>query len=111
MQEIFLVHFLHGSRARILLWAGISTAVIALADWHFEENISFGFLYLFPMLMVGGCLGRWQIAGVAAICTALTEAFDPFPWTTQVGISRVILTFAAFFGAGFFGYTSARSRR
>ena len=85
--------------------------MIALADWHFENDISFGFLYLFPILMVGTCLSRWQIAGVASLCTALTEAFDPFPWTTQVGISRVILTFTAFFGAGFFGFTSARGRR
>jgi PAS domain-containing protein len=93
------------------LWAGISIAVIAIADWHFENDVSFGFLYLFPILMVGTCLSRWQIAGVACVCTALTEAFDPFPWTTQVGISRVILTFTAFFGAGFFGFTSARGRR
>jgi PAS domain S-box-containing protein len=110
MREI-LIHHLQGSRMTVLSWAGISIAVIALADWHFENDISFGFLYLFPILMVGTCLSLWQIAGVASLCTALTEAFDPFPWTTQVGISRVILTFAAFFGAGFFGFTSARGRR
>jgi len=110
IQDVFLVRVLHGNRTSVLSWAGILIAVIAVADWHFENDISFGFLYLFPMLMVGGCLARWQIAGVAALCTALTEAFDPFPWTTQVGISRLILTFAAFFGAGFFGFTSARSR-
>jgi two-component system, LuxR family, sensor kinase FixL len=110
MREIVVQH-LQGSRTTVLLWAGISTAVIALADWHFENDISFGFLYLFPILMVGTCLSRWQIAGVASLCTALTEAFDPFPWTTQIGISRVILTFTAFFGAGFFGFTSARGRR
>jgi two-component system, LuxR family, sensor kinase FixL len=111
MQEIFIVRVLQSSRSAILLWAGISIAVIALVDWHFENNISFGFLYLFPMLMVGGGLTRWQIAGVAAICTALTEAFDPFPWIVPVGFSRIILTFAAFFGAGFFVSASARSRR
>jgi two-component system sensor kinase FixL len=93
------------------LWATIFIAVIAVVDWHFEDNISFAFLYLFPMLMVGGCLARWQIAGVAAVCTALTEAFDPFPWVMPVGISRVILTFAAFFGAGYYGFGAARSRR
>jgi PAS domain S-box-containing protein len=111
MEESFVVRVLQGSRTTILLWAVILIAVIALVDWHFENNISFGFLYLFPMLMVGGCLTGWQIAGVAAICTGLTEAFDPFPWVMPVGISRVILTFAAFFGMGFFGFASARSRR
>lgn len=111
MQEIFVVHFLHGSRTTILAWVGVLIAAIALVDWHFENDIAFGFLYLFPMLMVGGCLKRWQIAGVAALCTGLTEAFDPFPWTTTIGISRLILTFAAFFGTGFFGFASARSRQ
>ena len=106
-----MVRFLQGSRITILGWVGVLIALIAVVDWHFENDIAFGFLYLFPMLMVGGCLTRWQIAGVAALCTGLTEAFDPFRWTLPVGISRLILTFAAFFATGFFGFTSARSRR
>lgn len=111
MQEFSILRFLQGSRTTVLVWAGIFIAVIAVVDWHFENNISFGFLYLFPMLMVGGCLTPLQTAGVAALCTALTEAFDPFPWEMQVGISRLVLTFAAFFGTGFYGFVSARSRR
>ena len=111
MQEIFVVRVLQGTRTTVLLFAAILIAAIALVDWHFEDNVSFGFLYLLPMLMVGGCMPRWQIAGVAALCTGLTEAFDPFPWAMPVGISRVILTFAAFFGAGYYGFGAARSRR
>src|SRR6266550_8739801 len=111
MSELFSFRFLLGSRARVLACAGLFIAVIALVDWHFQENISFGFLYLFPMLMVGGSLNRLQLAVVAALCTGLTEAFDPFPWAMPVGISRVILTFAAFFGTGYFGLASARNRR
>jgi two-component system sensor kinase FixL len=111
MREIFVVRVLQGTRTTLLLCSAILIAVIALVDWHFEDNISFGFLYLFPMLMVGGWLTRWQIAGVAALCTGLTEAFDPFPWAMPVGISRVILTFAAFFGAGYYGFGAARGRR
>jgi len=111
MREILVVRVLQGRRTTALLWAAILIAVIALVDWHFEDNISFGFLYLFPMLMVGGCLTRWQIAGVATLCTGLTEAFDPFPWSMPVGISRIILTFAAFFGAGYYGFVAGRSRR
>ena len=95
----------------VLISAGISILAIALVDWHFEENISFEFLYLFPMLMVGGCLQRWQIAAVAALCAGLGEAFDPFPWTLQLGISRLILAFAAFFGAGAYGFELVRTRR
>ncbi len=51
------------------------------------------------------------MAGVAALCTGLTEAFDPFPWDMPVGGSRLVLTFAAFFGTGFYGFASARNRR
>ncbi len=95
----------------MLLRAACLIAVIALIDWHFENNISFGFLYLFPMLMVGGCLPPLPMAAVAALCVGLTEAFDPFPWDMQEGLSRLVLTFAAFFGAGFFGFSAARSKR
>jgi two-component system sensor kinase FixL len=111
MYDFFTLHLLQGRRRAILLWAVLFIVLLAVIDWHFEENISFGFLYLFPMLMVGSCLSRPLLAGFAVLCTALTEAFDPFPWAMPVGISRVVLTFAAFFGAGLYGHISARSRR
>lgn len=111
MLESFVFRFLQGSKTTVLTWAGLLIAIIGLVDWHFEENISFGFLYLFPMLMVGGCLTWWQIALVAALCTGLTEAFDSFPWTAAVGVPRLILAFAAFFGTGLFRFVSARSSR
>jgi two-component system sensor kinase FixL len=107
----FLLSFLQGNRTIVLLRAAITIAVIAVVDWRFDVNISFGFLYLFPMLMVGSCLTPWQIAIVAAICTGLVEAFDSFAWSTSVGIPRLILTFAAFTGAGLFVFESARNRR
>ena len=106
-QQVFQT-LLRGSRTAVLLRAVLFIAVIAVIDWRFDVNISFGFLYLFPMIMVGGCLTRWQIALVAALCTGLSEAFDPFPWNEPVGIPRLILTFAAFFGAGLFVFESAR---
>ena len=113
MQEYFLPRFLQGSRKAMLLWAAAFIALIALVDWYFKENISFGFLYLFPMLMIGSCLSRLQTAGVAAVCTVLTEAFafDPFPWSPTVGVSRLVLTFVACFGSGLYGFATARSRR
>ncbi len=111
MQETFFIRILQARRAAVLTAAAILIAVIAVVDWHFEDDISFGFLYLFPMFMVGGCLRRWQIAGAAALCTGLTEAFDPFPWVMPVGVSRIVLTFVAFFGMGFCSFESARSRR
>jgi two-component system sensor kinase FixL len=109
-QQVFL-RVLQGGRATVLLRAGVLTTVIALIDWRFDVNISFGFLYLFPMLMVGSCLTRWQIALVAALYTGLCEAFGYFPWAPAVGFPRLILTFAAFFGTGLFVFESARNRR
>ena len=109
-QQLFL-RFLRGGRIAVLLRAGVLTTVIALIDWRFDVNISFGFLYLFPMLMVGSCLARWQLALVAALYTGLSEAFGSFPWAPEVGIPRLILTFAAFFGTGLFVFESARNRR
>ena len=109
-QQLFL-SFLQGGRVAVLLRAGVLTTVVALIDWRFDVNISFGFLYLFPMLMVGGCLSRWQIALVAALYTGLSEEFGAFPWTPAVGIPRLILTFAAFFGTGLFVFEAARNRR
>lgn len=106
-----LLRFLQGSRKAVLVRAGVIIAAIALVDWHYDVAISFGFLYLFPMLMVGAHLTPMQIAGVAGICTGLSEAFDPFPWNVQLGMPRLILTFAAFFGAGIYVFQSARNRR
>src|SRR5579864_20361 len=100
-----------GSRTAVLARAGLLIAGIALVDWKVETNISFGFLYLFPMLMVGAVLPRWQIAMVSGLCTLLAESFDPFPFAFGEGIPRVILMFAAFFGAGLFVLQSTKNRQ
>jgi two-component system sensor kinase FixL len=106
-----LTYFSKGSRWAVLARAGVLIGVIAAIDWRVETNVSLGFLYLFPMLMVGACLERWQIALVGAACTQLVEWFDPFPFVASEGIPRVILVFAAFFGTGLFAYESAKNRR
>src|SRR5580692_12849912 len=94
----------------MLTRAVVLTAVIAVIDWRVETNVSLGFLYLFPMLMVGVALNLWQIGIAAALCTFLVEEFDPFPFTPSESIPRMILVFAAFFGAGLFVYESNRNR-
>lgn len=94
----------------MLARAALLIGVIALVDWRVETNVSLGFLYLFPMLMVGVSLQRWQIGAVAALCTVLEETFDPFPFLPSESIPRMILVFAAFFGAGLFVYESNKNR-
>jgi two-component system, LuxR family, sensor kinase FixL len=103
--------FLQTTRARILIAAALSILLVALIDWRVDLNVSFGFLYLFPMLMMGICLKRWQLAVVAGLCTLLAELFDPFPWSSFTGIARNLFIFASYLVTGFFSYESARNRQ
>lgn len=106
-----LSFFLGGGRWSVLLKAALLIIAIAVADWRADRDVTLGFLYLFPMLMVGSVLKRWQIALVAGICTLLTEWFDSFEWRASAGIPRDILVFAAFLGMGLFVYEVVRSRK
>ncbi len=94
-----------------MLRAALLIAAIAVLDWQIVGEIPLGFLYLLPMLMIGSVLEAWQIAGVAALCTLLAEAFDDLVWSPREGISRDVLYFAAFFGVGMFVHEMSRSRR
>ena len=73
-----LSFFLRGGTKSVLLKAGVLIVAIAFADWRADKDVTLGFLYLFPMLMVGSVLKRWQIAIAAALCTLLAELFDSF---------------------------------
>jgi two-component system, LuxR family, sensor kinase FixL len=105
-----LSFFLQRNRTQLLIRAGVMVAIVALIDWQVEGNVFFGFLYLFPMLMLGNCLLRWQLAIVAAGCTFLAEWLGPGSWMPQAGIPRDIFMFTAYFGTGLFAYESARNR-
>jgi signal transduction histidine kinase len=100
-----------GSRAAVLTRAAIMTAAIAIVDWRIDGNVPLGFLYLFPMLLVGSVLDRWQIAAWAGMSTLLTELFDSYDWFSLVAIPRDILIFAAFLCMGLFVFESNRSRK
>jgi two-component system, LuxR family, sensor kinase FixL len=80
-------------------------------DWRIVGDIPLGFLYLFPMLLAGSVLNPWQIALVAALCAFLAEVFDDLIWNQTAGVSRDVLYFAAFFGAGLFVREVSRNRR
>src|SRR6202167_4654191 len=105
-----LSFFLRGGTKFVLLKAGLLIVAIAFADWRADKDVTLGFLYLFPMLMVGSVLKRWQIAIAAALCTLLAELFDSFDWRPSAGIPRDILIFSAFLGMGLFVYEVVRSR-
>lgn len=100
-----------GSHKAILLRSGFLIAAIAALDWRIVGEIPLGILYLLPMMMLGSVLSAWQIAVAGAFCTGLAEAFDDIPWNLRAGISRDILYFVAFLGAGLFVREVNRNRK
>ncbi|HEX4311168.1 MAG TPA: ATP-binding protein [Acidobacteriaceae bacterium] len=103
--------FFRGSKPAILFRGAILIAVIAVLDWRTVDEIPLRILYLLPMLIVGNVLEPVSLAAVAALCTWLSESFDGFAWNPRAGISRDLLYFAAYFGAGLFVWEVNRNRR
>ncbi len=104
---------LRGGPKAVAVRAAFIVAAIAAADWRIDANIPLGFLYLFPMLVVGSALKRWQIALSAGLCTLLVELFDNFDFfgSPSEGIPKNILIFAAFVGTGLFVHEAVRNRK
>lgn len=100
--------FVRGPLRAVL--AGLLIAGIALIDWRVDPPISFGFLYLFPLLLVATVWPRWAILGTAVICTLLSDAFDPFPFGWAMSLPQDILVFTSLAGTGLFAYEVTRSR-
>ena len=96
--------------ARVIL-AALFIAIIAVIDWRVEINIAFGFLYIFPILLLGTVMSRWQILLTVFLCTFLADYFDPFAFSFRVALPQDFLVFAALAGTGFFSYEATRSRR
>lgn len=98
------------SRSRVWL-AAVLTGVIAVIDSRVDAPLAFGFLYLFPVLLVGTVLPRWQIVTTAFLCTLLSDWFDPYAFSLAVSIPQDILVFTSLAGTGLFAYEVTRSRR
>jgi two-component system sensor kinase FixL len=98
----------HGT-ARVAA-AGVLIAIIALVDWRVELNLSFGFLYLVPIILAGTVLARWQIVLVALLCTWLSDLFDPFPFVLAVSLPQDLLVFTSLAGVGLLACQVTRSR-
>ena len=92
--------FLKDERQSALLKAGLMIAGIALVDWWVVGEIPLGFLYLAPMLIIGGVLTPWQIVAIAVVCTFLAEFFDDLAWNLRTGISRMCSTLRHLSGLG-----------
>jgi two-component system sensor kinase FixL len=106
-----IFRYLHGTRAAVLARAGFLIGIVAVIDWRVDLNISFGFLYLFPMMLVGTVLPRWGIVCTALLCTVLSDLFDPFKFTIAAALPQDILVFTALAGTSMLIYEVSRSRQ
>src|ERR1700685_770721 len=97
------------NRARLLVVAGLLIAAIAVVDWATKPYISLGFLYLFPIMILGGFLSRTQILVVALVCAVLQEAFSNLP--ENEAVVRLLFSSAGFVGTGLFISEVIRNRR
>jgi len=97
------------NRSRMLFVSAMLIVAIAAVDWAATRYISLGFLYLFPIIILGGFLSRAQIVVVALLCAGLQELFSNLPESEAV--VRLILSSAGFAGTGLFISEMVRSRR
>ncbi len=97
------------NRARLIVVAGLLIAAIAAVDWATKPYISLGFLYLFPIMILGGFLSRVRILGVALVCAVLQEAFSNLP--ENEAVLRLLFSSAGFVGTGLFISELIRNRR
>ncbi len=63
----------------VVVYGALLIALIALADWQIEFNATLGFLYIFPLVLLGTVLSWWQLLLAALLCTVLSDRLDPFP--------------------------------
>src|ERR1700745_3273308 len=95
------------NRTRLLLVAATLGTVVAAIDWWTEPYISLGFLYLFPIMIVGGFLSRTTIVAIALLFAVLD--FSRFP-KNETPI-HLIFSSAGFIGTGLFVSELVRNRR
>jgi two-component system sensor kinase FixL len=84
-------------------------AAIAVVDWRVLPNLSLGLLYVLPILASALVLTRPQVGLLAAGCSLLREAYSGFAWTPDWQF-RLMVVWAAFFGAGLFVSEYRRNR-
>ena len=90
--------FTPANRSRLLVAAAFMACAIAVLDWATKPYVSLGFLYLFPVIIVGGYLSRAKIVGVALLCAVLQELFSNLPESEAV--VRLIFSSAGLVGTG-----------
>ena len=79
------------SRPRTVVVCGLALiAIIALIDWRIEVNVTLGFLYLFPLVLLGTKLNWPYVVALALGCTLLSDRLDPFSGEAEMARDFVI---------------------
>ncbi|HLW76738.1 MAG TPA: PAS domain S-box protein, partial [Bryobacteraceae bacterium] len=93
----------------VLALAALLVAIIAVTDWKIVFEATLGFLYMFPLVLLGTIWGWPRLLLAAAFCTYLSEQLDPFPVDMQV--PRDILIFLTLATAGLLSRAVTRGYR
>jgi PAS domain S-box-containing protein len=96
-------------RMALLLGAVALIVGIASVDYSTKPYFSLGFLYLFPIMMVGALQNRVQTVVIALGCAFLQERFSYLPPDEQV--VRLVFSSAGFVGTGLFVSEVVRNRQ
>jgi len=97
------------NHTKLLVIAGFLVTAIAVVDWLTKPYISLGFLYLFPIMIIGGYLSQKQIVVIAVVCAYLQEAFSDLPGNEA--LVSLVFSSAGFIGTGLFISELLRNRR
>ncbi len=105
------------NRTSLLIAAVILVAMIAGIDWLYLPDTSIAFLYIFPILLAGGFLPRWEILAFSFVCAVLRDLATPvvkgLDWIPRLGFVtiRIGLNTLVFSGAGLFVRELVRNRQ
>jgi PAS domain S-box-containing protein len=97
--ESFLA-YANDHRLQVGICAVAAVVVIAVLDWLIT-NLSIGFLYIVPILLVASQLRGYQLLAIAIACALLREIFSPNAWGQWAAL-RISLGFTSFALAGYF---------
>jgi PAS domain S-box-containing protein len=97
------------SRAAVACGA-LLIALVAICDWRVEIDATLGFLYIFPMMLLGTVLEWWQLIFVALFCTLLSDRLDPFPMEMESARDLLIFLTLAVTGVLSSGLTKSYRR-
>src|SRR5215467_7402172 len=92
-----------------LAYAATLIVIIAITDWRVEINATLGFLYMFPLVLLGTVFNWWQVLLAAVFCTFLSDRLDPFPMDME--IARDLLIFMTLATTGLLSLAVTKSYR